>query len=551
MMKRRSAVFVPVVSMVCVGFWVAMAAAQALPVITGKKIVASVNGEPITLEQFSEEIAAVKAELAPGAQVDRRMEMDVLQRMINARLVAQEARNVGLDQLPETQQAVDAYARETLREELAQKIMREAKPAPGEAERLYEDAVREWKITAILFQKEEDAKRLQAGLKTGKDLRELAKPFIAEKTATMGEDGAYLKPKDVDPQFARVLSTMAVGAVSPILPTGSGFVILRLEDSRRLDNPEEREKARQAAVSKSRQDALKAYDVALKKKYVKVKREVLDRVDYEAQTPGFDALLKDTRVVADIKGDQPITVGDLTEQLKYQFFHGLDRAAERKKLNARKEVTLEGMLHRRLFRREALRLGLEKTESYRGKVRAYETSALFGAFVQKVIQADLKLTEDEVKAYHAAHAKEYAAPEMMRLRSLVFRNRRDAESAVAKLKEGAEFQWLEAHAEGQADRNASGVLVFDGKLLTTDDLPGGLRKAIAGSKAGDFRLYASPEGVFYALAIQDVIASRPQPYDQIRQEIAQRVLNQKIKKAVEDYADKLRAVSDIKVYLKG
>jgi len=58
---------------------------------------------------------------------------------------------------------VDAYARETLREELAQRVMRDAKPAAGEADRLYEEAIREWKISAILFEKEEDAKRVEAG----------------------------------------------------------------------------------------------------------------------------------------------------------------------------------------------------------------------------------------------------------------------------------------------------------------------------------------------------------------------------------------------------
>ena len=43
------------------------------------------------------------------------------------------------------------------------------------------------------------------------------------------------------------------------------------------------------------------------------------------------------------------------------------------------------MIYKRVFRKEALRLGLEKTESYKNKVQEYEASVLFGAFVNKVI----------------------------------------------------------------------------------------------------------------------------------------------------------------------
>jgi hypothetical protein len=52
------------------------------------------------------------------------------------------------------------------------------------------------------------------------------------------------------------------------------------------------------------------------------------------------------------------------------------------------------------------------------------------------------------------------------------------------------------------------------------------------------------------LAAQDVVAAQPQPYEQVRREIAEEVLDVKIQKAVEEYAEKLRALSDVRVYLK-
>jgi hypothetical protein len=111
-------------------------------------------------------------------------------------------------------------------------------------------------------------------------------------------------------------------------------------------------------------------------------------------------------------------------------------------------------------------------------------------------------------------------------------------------------QWLAANAEGQVDKNTRGLLTFEEKPIVTKDLPEGVQKAIHGARAGDFRLYESPQVYFYVLAIKDVIPSEPQPYEEAREMVAKKVFDDKVIKAVEDYAEKLRAVSDVKAYLK-
>jgi len=93
-------------------------------------------------------------------------------------------------------------------------------------------------------------------------------------------------------------------------------------------------------------------------------------------------------------------------------------------------------------------------------------------------------------------------------------------------------------------------LDFDGKLLTLQDLPAGVQKAISGARPGDSRLYASPQGHFYALSVQEVVPSKPQPYNEVREGIAKKVYDDKLKKTFEEYANKLRALSEVKIYLK-
>ncbi len=519
---------------------VCIASGQDLPVIKGKKIVATVNSEPITLDEFNRELTH-----AQGAK-----KSELLRRLINISLILQESNRIGLDELPEIRNMVDAFSKVTLREELMERQVKDIKVNEKEVEKLYKESIKEWKISSLLFEKEDAGKKMAEEIKAGKTFDELSKRYVAEKKAKGGEQGEWLKVKDIDPQIINVVSNMKTGSVSPIIPFKSGFVILRFEDVRYTENPEAMKQAKEEALKLKRVHVLKDYSNALIKKYAKVNQDVVKRIDYESKSPGFEALLKDKRVVAEIKGENPITVGELTQQLKQQLYHGVERAVETKRLNSRKDSALEEILYKRVFRKEALRLGLDKTEAYKDKVKEYENSVLFGEFVNKVIVPGIKLKEDEIKAYYNKHLKEYTMPEMMRINSLVFPRREDAEIAIERLRKGTEFQWLSANAEGQVDRNSPGLLTFDKKFLTTKDLPEGLQKVISGARAGDFRLYESPNGYFYVLAIQDVIPSKPQPYEEARGIVSKKVFDDQVKKAVEDYADKLRAVSDVKVYLK-
>ncbi|HUL31444.1 MAG TPA: peptidyl-prolyl cis-trans isomerase [Thermodesulfobacteriota bacterium] len=518
-----------------------IASGQDLPVIDGKKVVATVAGEPITLDEFNRDLA-----LAHGAS-----RSEVLRRLINVRLIIQEAKRIGLNELPETIKMIDAFSSVTLREELMERHVKDVKVDEKEVEKVYKESIKEWKISSVLVDKENDAKKMVEEIKGGKSFDELSKQLIAAGKAKKGEQGEWLKIKDINPEIVKVASKMKMGSISPIIPFQSGFVILRLEDVRYSEDPEAMKQAREEALKRKKVQALKDYSSALIKKYATVKQDVLNSLNFESKTPGFEALLKDKRVVAEIKGETPITVGELTQHLRLQLFHGIERAIESKKLNPQKAPALEEMIYKRVFRKEALRLGLEKTEGYRNKVEEYETSVLFGAFINKAIVPDIKLKEEEIKSYYNNHLKEYTMPEMMRIKDLVFAKREDGEACIEKLRKGTEFQWLAANAEGQVDKNAKGVLTFDEKPIMTNDLPEGMRKAIHGARAGDFRLYESPQGYFYVLAIQNVIPSKPQPYEEAKETVARKLFDEKVKKAAEDYADKLRAMSDVKIYLKG
>jgi hypothetical protein len=529
------------------------AAEGKLPVIDGKKTVATVNDEPITLEEFNRAIAASHA-ARPGAKTAGRIDYSkIINRMINTRLIVLEARNIGLDALPEIRKMVADFSRETLIKLLLEGYVKDIKPGQDEVEKIYQEMVKEWQISSVRFKTEKLARNFEEKIKGGNNFEEAVKNVLDEGTAEEGKVGQYSKDEDLAPQIAQVVAKMEIGSISPVVAIGEkGFIILRFEGERfpEEEDAEAMKRARRQVLNQARGKAARDYYQDLRKKYLKINEELIDGLDYESEEPGFDSLLEDKRVIAEISGEQPVTVGELTKGLKQKFFHGVERAIKAKEVNKKKYEVLEGIVEERILLQEALKQGIDTSDEYKNKIKEYEISVVFGAFINKVIVPDIKLDQKELKAHYQENMEKYTFPEMMRIKELVFESKNDAVSAVEKLRKGTDFNWLSSNAEGQVDKNTGGLLRFKGELLTVSSLPEGVQKSVSGANPGDFRLYESPEGYFYVLYIYHLLPGAPRPFESVRKDIAKEVFRDKVRKAVEDYADQLREYYPVKIYAK-
>jgi parvulin-like peptidyl-prolyl isomerase len=526
------------------------AAEPPLPRIGGKEAVATVNGDPIFVEELNQALGMRHAEMAAGNMVGKVDYSEILDRLINAKLILLEVRNMGLDELPEVKESVESYSRGALMAVLLTQQTKGVRADESEVEKIFKDSVKEYKLSSLMFGKEEDAKRIEAETTSGKDFHEIVKRVIAEGIAKGAEEGAYLKQEQLLPEIKNTVAGMEVGAISPVIRVASGFVIMKLEEIRFPENTEAREQAKAAALRIKENDIKLKFIADMEKKYVNVKQEVLDSLDYEADTPGFEVLLADRRVVAEVKGGEPVTVGELSEAIRKRFFHGTEKAAGKKKINNRKFEVLKGILERRAVRMEALRQGIETSEAYKEMVGGYKNSVLFGVFLEKVIRPGIRLEEKELKEYYDKHTAEFSSPEMMRINGLIFSKKELAEDAVHKLKGGTDFSWLRANAEGIVDDKGEEFLKFDGNLVAVDGLPEDLQKIVTRAKPGEFRLYESPEGYFYVLFLREVFPPIPQPYEEVRGKIAEKAAGGKMKRELEEYSAKLRKSYPVKIFLK-
>ncbi len=523
-----------------------------LPVIRGKEAIATVNGEPITLDQFLRTMASIHEEAGEKKVGGSRNLSAILDRLINIRLIYQEARNIGLDELEDVKSAVEEYRKKTLRSYLYGYHVRNIKKAKKEdVEKIYKDSVREVKVASLLIDKEEDAKALEAGLKSGEKYDELARRMVLEGKAEGGGEGQYLKLKELNPVTAGAVANLKIGEVSPVLPLGKKYTILKLEDIRIPEEPQAREKAQAEALSQAKIAEMNRYAESLKKKQVKIKEDLLESIDFDAKEPGIVDLMADKRVLAQVQGSAPVTVGELAEAVSRKYFHGPDRMAAKRKLNLRKQEVLNEILLRRLFDKEAIRLKIDRIPEYNAQVAEFKEETVFSVFVQQAILPDLKIDEEEIRAFYEGHKSEFRSPDKIKIRILAFTERRDAEEALEKLINGADLQWVLAYAPGQIDpEKARDLFEWGGKVLSAEDLPGGVRQAISGAKSGDFRFYSSPEGPSCVLSVEEVLPSRMQPFEEMKGVLAEKILREKSMEILNSWLVKLKAAYKVKIFAR-
>lgn len=511
---------------------------------------ALVNDEPITLLEFRKSVADIHEEMSEGIHEAGRIDYaQILKRLINMRLAVAESKEIGIDEQPEIQGEVEAFAKQTLRALAMGQVTKDVVIDEAEVEKLYQNRLEEFTLKEIWLKTKEDAEKMETAIKAGKDFDDEAKRMVADRTADIYRE-ERLKKSEMTPEMANTISGMAVGSVSPIIPMQKVFVILKLVEVQSSKNPAEvREEARAEVLAKTRLKVLEEYSKTLSEKYLKLDQKLFDSLDFEAEKPGFLSLMEDKRILVEVKEGEPITVGEYTNAMKGGYFHDIEGAIKRKKVNQKKIQVLDDILKKRAFLIEALARGIDKTDEYKALVRDYKNGAVFTAFVNKVVAPDVKVSPTEIEAYYHEHQSEYSSPEQIKFDSIIFDKREEAEKAIEELRKGTDFRWIKENAEGQVDKKTAGATEeFSGELLNMGDLSADLRKAVLSVKPGDVRLYQSSRGYFYILMIREVYPASPIPLRAVNRTIFDKLFTEKLNKQFDELADKLWDTYSIKIF---
>jgi len=280
--------------------------------------IATVNGEALSRAEFEQDLSRdlppLENDAAPSPEQIDPMKRALLDMMIERTLLLQAARSSNVTVSPEevdrgVLRISSDYPAENFNEALAQGQLSMAELKQRTAalltvEKLFRQQVyprvavteeeirRHYSEHAVDFSEPEEvhaaqivvkgldeAKRLQAQLKSGQKFADLAKKYSLSADAKVGGDLGFFPRGVMPPQFDEVAFRLGVGQISDVVATDYGFHLFRVLErraGRKKELSEVRGEVEQRLLDEKRREAQKEYVKVLREKaQVQVNEPVL------------------------------------------------------------------------------------------------------------------------------------------------------------------------------------------------------------------------------------------------------------------------------------
>lgn len=208
-------------------------------------VAAVVNGEQIYVSDvlMEAEMEDLTGPDGKGLEVDSAEFNEVLDKLIDIKLLAMEAKSRGLDE-----EAMSRHRLETARENILANILVDqvVKEKVDEAaiKKMYDAQIaifelgEEAHIRHILSKSKDDIDKIAAQLKAGADFAVVASKLSADDaTRQDGGDLGYMTADEATPEFAKALKETATGGISKPFEDQQGWHVIKVDERRKEAPP--------------------------------------------------------------------------------------------------------------------------------------------------------------------------------------------------------------------------------------------------------------------------------------------------------------------------
>ncbi len=523
-----------------------------------ENVVAEVNGEKITTDEFAERY---KQYFSLGAQRDNlSLRQKILTNMVNERLIYADVARQGFDndevcrkrtEEIESRALADAYTKRISIDTLTmseQELQNEFKAynTKVKARYLYADS-------------EEGALKLKDALANGATFESLAKDVFDDPgLANNGGDLGYFGWGDMEPALEEAAYSLPVGTVSEPIRLRIGFGIIEVLD--RVSNPLPSEMD-YAKVKEKLQTAVE------KKKTLRLVSDAAHQIQQEL-APKFD-----DRTVALVYKNWQFVLGDKLSQVERQpvfkdtlkdlplvtfkdrswsvgdFVSRLMKTSERQRKRVKKESNVKematGLAVRDVLMDRARKSGVADNDEVRAQIKQARELFLLKRWMLSVRDTVGQHGWDEkiLREKFEKNKKEYAFAPEVNVAEVLVRTKREAENILTQLQRGANFAEL---ARKYSLRRS--VAKRGGELgWGTQGRFGNLGERFLAARVGEV---IGPEfvdpyfGVFKVLGKSE---GRARTFEEAKEQIAASLANAKKFEAVEKAVNALRSHAEIKI----
>ncbi|WP_456406268.1 peptidylprolyl isomerase [Thiolapillus sp.] len=217
------------------------APAQATPPQSGApQTLVTINGQPVT----NIEVLAFNALQGGQNRLDsQQAQVQLLNQLVNTTLLAQMARNNGVDKLPQVAAALKMAEVQVLAEAQVNSFFEKNPISDEEIEIAYKqkftpENLQEYKVRHILVKEEQEAKDIIAALEKGEDFVELAKKHSLDSSKDAGGELGWVGRNQVVKPFGDAMASLEKGkhTTQPV-QTQFGWHVIDILDVRTQEPP--------------------------------------------------------------------------------------------------------------------------------------------------------------------------------------------------------------------------------------------------------------------------------------------------------------------------
>jgi parvulin-like peptidyl-prolyl isomerase len=499
----------------------------------GEQPLAVVDGELITSGdlEYSLQIAHRREDLSSARTLNM---SNYLQKLINDKLIVQEARRMGIGNYDEVRSKVRAFiTRESVKRLYNEEIVSRVSVSEQETMNYYKDNYKDVTLDIIETKNRKDLETIFKKLTAGESFER----HSAEHPSTLpGKKGAMHKMqwKSLTSDIKEALSKLKPGEFTDVINNKLHVYLIIKLISIQEAAAEGFQKAKAGIELDIKQQKTQArsntYLAELRSKAdIKINREILSSINPSGNQNEKAKWLEDERPLVEVSGNI-LTVSNFAAMLPP---------------NAQKykETALNNWIDRKVVDLEAFSRAYDKKTDLGSAVTRYEEEVIKNVFRREVIFPRLQIKEEDVKEYYFSHREDYARPIMYKIQQITVNTREDAQKVLNSLMDGASFSWLASRWSTDSSASSDSTISW----ITANELPGQAKNIIEDMEPGSISSILEIDSEYRIIKLLDKTEKVYEDFNRAKPLARKAVFREQFRNIYKEYVNKLKQTAEIKI----
>ncbi len=203
-----------------------------------------------------------------------------------------------------------------------------------------------------------------------------------------------------------------------------------------------------------------------------------------------------------------------------------------------KRKFLEKIIDREVLLLEAKRAGIDKREDVRRKIRECQKGVILEAFLSEILSGKDEVSEEEVRRYYDEHKEEFYLKERIRVRHIVVKTLEEALRIKKRLQEGEDFAELARRYSISPSAKRGGDLGYIQRGQVGREFE---EAAFSLKRPGEISDIVKTTFGYHIIRLEDRKPPRQLSFEEVKDEIRQRLREEKRQRALREYIERVKA----------